>query len=60
MLELHKNAYLHKFAPDISRMQILDILEQAGFTNYYVADHRYTWSDGLKVFQEGAVLLINR
>lgn len=52
MLELHKNAYLRKFAPDISRMQILDLLEQAGFTNYYVAGHRYTWSDGLKAFQE--------
>lgn len=52
MLELHKNAYLRKYAPDISRMQILDILEQAGFTNYYVAGHRYTWSDGLKVFQD--------
>lgn len=52
MLELHKNAYLRKFAPDISRMQILDLLEQAGFTNYYVAGHRYTWSDGLTAFQE--------
>ena len=52
MLELHKNAYLRKFAPDISRMQILDMLEQAGFKNYYVAGHRYTWSDGLKTFQD--------
>lgn len=52
MLELHKNAYLRKFAPDISRMQILDMLEQAGFANYYVAGHRYTWSDGLTAFQD--------
>lgn len=52
MLELHKNAYLRKYAPDISRMQILDMLEDAGFTNYYVAGHRYTWSDGLATFQD--------
>lgn len=52
MLELHKNAYLRKFAPDISRMQILDLLEEAGFSNYYVAGHRYTWSDGLTAFQD--------
>lgn len=52
LLELHKNAYLRKFAPDISRYQILDMLEDAGFRNYYVAGHRYTWSDGLKTFQD--------
>lgn len=50
LLELHPNVYLRRFAPGISRMQILDRLEDAGFSNYFVAGHRYTWSDGMQVF----------
>jgi FkbM family methyltransferase len=50
LLELHPNNYLRRYAPGISRMQILDQLEDAGFHNYYVAGHRYTWSDGMQVF----------
>jgi FkbM family methyltransferase len=52
LLELHQNVYLRKYAPDITRMAILDELEDAGFRNYYVAGHRYTYSDGLKLFLE--------
>jgi FkbM family methyltransferase len=50
LLELHPNVYLEKYTPGITRMQILDSLEAAGFTNYYVAGHRYTWSDGMRRF----------
>lgn len=50
LLELHPNSYLRRYAPGISRMQILDRLEDAGFHNYLVAGHRYTWSDGMQVF----------
>jgi FkbM family methyltransferase len=49
-LELHPNVYLEKYTPGITRMQILDSLEAAGFANYYVAGHRYTWSDGMRRF----------
>lgn len=50
LLELHPNAYLRKYGPGITRMRILDLLEEAGFRTYYVAGHRYTWSDGMQVF----------
>ena len=52
LLELHPNVYLEKYTPGITRMQILDMLENAGFKNYYVAGHRYTWSDGMKRYFE--------
>lgn len=52
LLELHQNVYLRQYSPGIDRMRILDDLEDAGFHCYYVAGHRYTWSDGLKVFME--------
>lgn len=52
LLELHPNVYLEKYTPGITRMQILDLLEAAGFTLYYVAGHRYSWSDGLRQFFE--------
>lgn len=49
-LELHPNVYLEKFTPGFTRGMILDQLEAAGFSNYYVAGHRYSWSDGMKRF----------
>ncbi|MGE3723985.1 MAG: FkbM family methyltransferase [Candidatus Sericytochromatia bacterium] len=49
-LELHPNVYLEKFTPGITRGMILDQLEAAGFHNYYVAGHRYSWSDGMTRF----------
>jgi FkbM family methyltransferase len=52
LLELHQNIYLRQYSPNVSRMRILDSLEEAGFHCYYVAGHRYTWSDGLKLFME--------
>lgn len=52
LMELHPNLFLEKFAPGITRMQILDMLEAAGFQNYYIAGHRYTWSDGMRRFFE--------
>ena len=52
LMELHPNIYLEKFAPGITRMRILDMLEEAGFRNYYIAGHRYTWSDGMRRFFE--------
>jgi len=51
-LELHPNVYLEKFTPGITRGMILDQLEAAGFSNYYVAGHRYSWSDGMQRFFE--------
>ena len=52
LLELHQNIYLRKWGPGITRTHILDTLEEAGFSNYYVAGHRYTWSDGLRIFMD--------
>ncbi|MDP2325079.1 MAG: FkbM family methyltransferase, partial [Gammaproteobacteria bacterium] len=52
LLELHQNVYLREYSPGISRMNILDTLDEAGFRCYLVAGHRYTWSDGLKVFMD--------
>lgn len=52
MLELHPNVYLEKYTPGITRMMILDRLEAAGLHLYYVAGHRYTWSDGMRRFFE--------
>lgn len=52
LLELHPNVYLERYTPGITRMQILDWLEDAGFSNYYIAGHRYTWSDGMNRFFE--------
>ncbi|HEY9843181.1 MAG: FkbM family methyltransferase [Candidatus Sericytochromatia bacterium] len=52
LLELHMNVYLEKYTPGITRMQILDALEAAGFRNYYLAGHRYSWSDGMQRFFE--------
>lgn len=52
LMELHPNIFLEKFAPGITRMHILDMLEDAGFTNYYIAGHRYSWSDGMRRFYE--------
>lgn len=52
LLELHPNIYLEKYTPGITRMRILDQLEEAGFRLYYVAGHRYTWSDGMRRFFE--------
>lgn len=52
LLELHPNVYLEKYTPGITRMRILDMLEDAGFRLYYVAGHRYTWSDGMRRFFE--------
>jgi FkbM family methyltransferase len=49
-LELHPNVYLEKFTPGFTRGMILDQLEAAGFHNYYVAGHRYSWSDGMQRF----------
>lgn len=54
LMELHPNLFLEKFTPGLTRMKILDMLEEAGFRNYYIAGHRYTWSDGMrKFFQTG-------
>lgn len=50
LLELHNNLYLRKYTPGITRNRILDLLEDAGFRTYFVAGHRYTWSDGLQAF----------
>jgi FkbM family methyltransferase len=52
LLELHPNVYLERFTPGITRMQILNRLEAAGFRNYYLAGHRYTWSDGMRRYFE--------
>ena len=52
LLELHQNVYLRQYSPGHTRMAILDRLAAAGFRLYYVAGHRYTWSDGLRVFLE--------
>ena len=52
LLELHPNVYLNRYSPGVSRIQILDLLEECGFSNYYVAGHRYSWSDGLHSFLE--------
>lgn len=52
LLELHQNVYLRQYSPGISRMLILDLLEEAGFRCHVVAGHRYTWSDGLKLFMD--------
>jgi len=52
LLELHQNVYLRQYSPGHTRISILDRLAQAGFRLYYVAGHRYTWSDGLRVFLE--------
>lgn len=52
LTELHPNIYLERYTPGITRMMILDMLEEAGFKNYYVAGHRYTWSDGMRKFFE--------
>ncbi len=52
LLELHPNVYLSRFSPGISRNQVLDMLEDCGFHLYYVAGHRYSWSDGLHYFMQ--------
>ena len=52
LMELHPNLFLEKFTPGLTRMRILDMLEEAGFRNYYIAGHRYTWSDGMRKFFE--------
>lgn len=52
LMELHQNVYLRQYSPGCTRLSILDTLEEAGFRLYYVAGHRYTWSDGLRVFLE--------
>lgn len=52
LLELHQNVYLREYSPGVSRMRILDALDEAGFHCHLVAGHRYTWSDGLKVFMD--------
>jgi FkbM family methyltransferase len=41
MLELHPTFYLTKVTPGVSRMQILDELESAGFNVYYVSGLRH-------------------
>lgn len=63
LLELHPNAYLKKYTPGISRLMILDMLEEAGFKTYYLAGHRYSVADGLLRFEETgrfAYLPLNR
>lgn len=52
LLELHQNVYLRQYSPGHTRLSILDTLQAAGFRLYFVAGHRYTWSDGLRVFLE--------
>lgn len=52
LLELHQNVYLRQYSPGHTRLSILDRLAEAGFLLYYVAGHRYTWSDGLRLFLE--------
>lgn len=56
LLELHQNVYLRQYSPGHSRISILDRLAEAGFRLYYVAGHRYTWSDGLRVFLESGTV----
>lgn len=50
LLELHPNVYLQRYSPGTSREQILDLLAECGFSTWYVAGHRYSWSDGLHEF----------
>lgn len=50
LLELHPNQYLRKYSPGVDRHRILDVLEECGFRNYYIAGHRYSWSDGYQHF----------
>jgi FkbM family methyltransferase len=52
LLELHPNAYLERFTPGITRLTILDILDEAGLRIYYVAGHRKPSSEVLRPILE--------
>jgi FkbM family methyltransferase len=52
LLELHQNAYINKFTPGITRAQILDALEAAGFRTYYVAGHHYQSVEARRRFRD--------
>jgi FkbM family methyltransferase len=37
LIELHPGVWLHKYTPEISRIDVIDFLEEAGFKTYHVA-----------------------
>jgi FkbM family methyltransferase len=39
LLELHRLSYLRQYSPEVTRTAMLDALEDAGLTLYYVAGH---------------------
>lgn len=52
ILELHPADWLEKYSVGVSRAELLALLEQCGFNNFYVAGHRYKRSDGLRHYLE--------
>jgi FkbM family methyltransferase len=56
LIEIHPNDFLERYSPGVARNDILDAIEAAGFTTYYVSGHRSVRSDGLHSFLEtGAI-----
>lgn len=51
LIELHPGVWLHKYTPDISRIDVIDVLEEAGFKTYHVA--------GLSAKEEHAGIMID-
>jgi FkbM family methyltransferase len=45
LLELHPKSYLDKVTPSISRLQIIDWLNEAGLNTYYVPGHHIFFAD---------------
>jgi FkbM family methyltransferase len=53
LLELHNAEFLHRFTPDISRIDVLDYLDAAGFKSYHVAGHGYGESEARLIVDTG-------
>jgi FkbM family methyltransferase len=45
LLEMHNLHYMQEYSPSVTRTEMLDALEDAGLTLYYVAGHHGAYSD---------------
>lgn len=53
LMELHPSTYLDQYSGGITRGEILALLQGCGFTNFYVAGHRYEESDLTEFLDRG-------
>ena len=52
LLELHALHFYKPYSPGITRLELLDLLEEYGFSLYYVAGHRWERNSGISAYLE--------